>query len=366
MGFMKHRERTESKHKRKRFQRMLCLAAVFLLLAGTAGCGSAEGDTTVVFTTGLKKDEVFRVDKASCMLPEIMVYLTNTQNQYESTFGKQIWDANLDGVTLQDNIKDTVLARMAQVKSMTLLAEKNGVTLSEDELALADQAANEYFGSLNETETELLGVSQETIRHLYEDYALADKVYDRIIQDINPEISDDEARIITVQHILIKTYTLDGTGKKVDYTESAKAAAHEKAVNILELATDGQHDFESLITKYSEDPIMTYSFGKGEMDPDFEAASFNLGNGEISGIVESRYGYHIIKCLNTFDREETDHNKVKIVEERKKEAFGLEYDAFVAGLTRRLNEELWSDISFIHDANVTTSDFFDIYNKYFP
>ena len=41
---------------------------------------------------------------------------------------------------------------------------------------------------------------------------LADKVYRQIISDINPEISDDEARTITVQHILIKTVTENADG----------------------------------------------------------------------------------------------------------------------------------------------------------
>lgn len=354
------------KHNMKSWlQRAVCVAAsALLMITGMAGCGEG-GDTTVVFTTGLRKDEVFRIDSASCSLPEIMVYLTNTQNQYESIFGQQILETDLNGMTLEENIKERVLARMAQVKSMTLLAESRMVELSEEELALAEQAANEYFGSLNETEVEMLAVDQEIIMQLYEDYALAQKVYAQIIQDINPEISDDEARIVKVQHILLKTYTLDGTGKKVEYTDSAKAAAYEKISEILYLATEEGRDFESLIAKYSEDSNGSYSFGKGEMDPDFEEAAFNLGNGEISGIVESQYGYHILKCVSAFDREEADNNKLKIMEQRKQEVFGQEYDTFVSGLTRKLNEELWGQVAFIHDANVTTADFFDVYNKYF-
>ncbi|MBD5459763.1 MAG: peptidylprolyl isomerase [Lachnospiraceae bacterium] len=345
--------------------KIVCLLAALWLLF--AGCGGTDGkDMTVVLTTGFRRDEIFRIDSVSCSLPEIMVYLTNTQNQYESVYGQEIWETELNGMTLEQNIKDTVLARMAQVKSMTLLAEENGIELSKEEKELAEQAAEEYFASLNEKEITLLGVDQDVIGKLYEEYALAQKVYDQIIQDINPEISDDEARIITVQHILFKTYTLDGTGRKVEYTDNAKASVYEKAAGVLALANDGQHDFESLIAEYSEDSIAVYSFGKGEMDPDFEAAAFNLGNNEISGIVESQFGYHIIKCLNTFDREETDHNKLKIVEQRRQEVFGQEYDAFVEQLIRLLNENLWEEVTFIHDAEVTTSDFFDVYNKYFP
>ena len=195
------------------------------MLMFLTGCG-AENGTKVVLTTGFKKDEVFRIETSSCMLPEIMVYLTNTQNQYESVYGKEIWDTQLEGGTLEDNVKDTVLARIAQVKSMTLLANNRGIALSIDEQEQALKAAKKYYESLGEKEIELLGVTQELLQSMYEEYALAQKVYQQIIHDINPEISDDEARTIVVQHILIKTYTTDGTGKRVQYTDHAKEQAY--------------------------------------------------------------------------------------------------------------------------------------------
>ncbi len=337
-----------------------------LSLAFLGGCGKEKSvETKVVFTTGFGKEEIFRIENISCTTPEVMVYLTNTQNQYEEVFGEEIWNTQLDGVTLQENVKETVLAKIAQVKTMNLLASERGISLSDDEKALIQVAAEEYFGSLNETEISKMSISLDTVTQLYSEYALAEKVYSHIIKDINPEISDDEARIITVEHILIKTYTLDGTGKKVSYTESTKLQAYERAGEILEKATSGSKSFEELIASYSEDAISTYSFGKGEMDEAFEKAAFDLGTNEISGIVESEYGYHIIKCLNTFDREETDNNKLKIVEQRKQEVFGQEYDAFVQGLTRNINQTLWETIGFIHDDNVNTAIFFDIYSKYF-
>lgn len=339
-------------------------ALVLAMLVFLTGCG-VENGTKVVLTTGFKKDEVFRIETSSCMLPEIMVYLTNTQNQYESVYGKEIWNTQLDGETLEDNVKDTVLARIAQVKSMTLLATNRGIALSLDEQEKAGKAAKKYFGSLSDKEVELLGVTQELLQSMYQEYALAQKVYQQIIHDINPEISDDEARTIVVQHILIKTYTTDGTGKRVEYTEHSKAAAYEKAEEILGMALSGEQDFETLISKYSEDSNSSYSFGKGEMDPNFETAAFNLAGGEISQVVESQSGYHIIKCISTFDKAETDLNKIKIVEQRRKEVFGLEYDAFVETLTRKLNDELWQQVTFLHDTEVDTKDFFDVYEEYF-
>lgn len=338
------------------------LLALCLCLIGVTACSSAR----VVFTTGFGEDEVFRIDSTACTLPEIMVYLTNTQNQYEDVYGNQVWNISLEGVTLEENVKEMVLAKIAQIKTMYLLAESKGVSLDGSEQTRVEQAAEEYFRSLSDAEVEILGVNKETILRLYSEYALADKVYQYIIQDINPEISDDEARTITVQHILLRTYTTDGTGARVEYTEELKSTVYRKARGVREQAVTEGQDFVELASRYSDDPVITYSFGKGDMDPAIEEVAFALETGEISTIVESESGYHIIKCINTFDKEQTDANKLEIVEERKREVFGQEYDVFVEGLSRSLNEKLWEQVAFLESDEVTTKSFFEVYKKYFP
>ena len=341
------------------------LLTVCVLTGLVTGCGDGEGfGTKVVLTTGFEKDEIFRIETSSCKAPELMVYLTTIQNRYESVYGQEIWGTIADGVTLEENVKNIALAQIAQIKTMNLMAEKYEVELDEEERARAENAAKAYYDSLGEREIELMGVNEKTIRSLYTELARAEKMYQYTIKDINPEISDDEARTITVQHILIKTYALDGTGKKIEYTEEAKRDAYRRAIEVLGQAR-ADEDFDALIRKYSEDDKTTYSFGKGEMEESFETAAFNLGTGEISDVVETEFGYHIIKCISTFDREETDANKMQIVEERRREVFGQEYDAYVATLTRNLNEELWDSVNFIHDEEVTTQNFFEVYAQYF-
>lgn len=344
---------------------VVMILSICMIISQLTACGIKNRDgVNVVLTTGFNKDEVFRIDSISCTQPEIMVYLTNIQNQYERIYGMEIWDVNLDGITLEENVKDIALAQIAQIKTMNLMAEQYDVTLSEEEESQVENAAQAYYASLNETEIEKMGVSKDTIEELYKEYALAGKVYRYIIKDINPEISDDEARTITVQHILLKTYAMDGTGKKIEYTQKAKEDTFDIAYEAWEKAMAGE-DFDELIRRYSEDDKSTYSFGKGEMDPAFEDAAFNLGTGEISDIVTTESGYQIIKCISPFNKEETDSNKVKIIEQRKAEVFGQEYNAFVESLTKKLNEELWESIHFIHDENVGTLSFFDVYNAYF-
>lgn len=356
--------RLEKKQKNDLYRKFLgSLLVIVLAVLSLTGCG-LEGDLSrVVFTTGFGKDEVFRIGRSTCTLPEFMVYLVNTQNQYENVYGEQIWNVELDGVTLEDNVKDTVLAKLAQIKTMYLMAKDRDVKLDEREEKWVEEAAQTYFGSLTDRERQAMGVDLDTIRQLYTEYAMAEKVYNLIIEGINPEISDDEARTITIEHILIRTYTTDGTGKRIDYSESMKQECHEQILQLWEQAVNGEEDFAELAAKYSEDANLRYSFRKGEIDPVLEEVAFKLGNGEISDVVELEGGYHLIRCVSTFDREETDANKLKIMEERRGEAFGQEYDVFVGTLVRSMNEELWQEITLIHDQEVGTDDFFTIYEQ---
>lgn len=341
------------------------LVLLSFLLAGCAkGAQLSKGTTRIVLTTGFGKDEVFRIEKQSCSIAEVMVYMTNFKNQYENTFGEEIWKASYDGETLEENIKETVLAKLARIKALNLLAAEHEIVLDEGEQQKVSEAAAAYYASLNDSEKKAMSVDEEILRKMYAEYALSEKVYEYLIADINPEISDDEARTITVQHILIKTYSLNENGERVEYTEQAKAEAYNRANEALQRALNGD-EFTSLIAEYSEDTNASYSFIKGTLDPAFEEAALNLGTDEISGIVETEHGYHIIKCISTFDRDETDRNKVAIVEQRRREVFNEEYSGFVGGLTRNLNQELWDKVGFITDEEVVTDSFFEVYDAYF-
>ena len=69
---------------RKRLIKMGQLFLCCLLLIGSlSACGDSERGK-VVFTTALAKDELFRIDKVSCSLPEYMLYLTNVQKLFRN------------------------------------------------------------------------------------------------------------------------------------------------------------------------------------------------------------------------------------------------------------------------------------------
>ncbi|MFZ0817033.1 MAG: peptidylprolyl isomerase [Candidatus Sulfotelmatobacter sp.] len=100
-----------------------------------------------------------------------------------------------------------------------------------------------------------------------------------------------------VSHILIKT-PLPGADGKVD--EKGVADAQKRAEDVLKQLKAGAK-FEDLAKKYSEDPGSAKEggslgwIGKGRTVPEFEKAAFSLPKGQISDLVKSSYGFHIIR-----------------------------------------------------------------------
>ncbi len=328
------------------------LAAAVLCICFLTGCEKKE----FVITTAFAKNEIMRINTRSCFLPEMMLYLTNMQNMYENVYGSTIWEQEVPDVPLPDRIRDMALAKIAQVKVMNLMAEEYGLELDSADENRIGIAAADYYSGLNETEKLLMGVSYEDVEAAYREICLAEKVYDHVIKDINPEISDDEARIVTVWHILIR----NKADNDMPYGERGLLEARETAEEALRLIESGEESFEAVAAKYSEDPELSYTFGRGEMPEDIEKAAFSLDKDAVSTIIETDTGFHILKCVSDFDVEMTQLNKETILKNERKQVFDETYEAFLPGLTKTLNSKLVESIELIHDPEVTTDSFFDV------
>ncbi len=97
------------------------------------------------------------------------------------------------------------------------------------------------------------------------------------------------------QHILFLT-----TGKTDAEVEEIK----KKAEDVLAQAKKKGANFEELAKKYSEDTGSKAKGGdldwlvQGQTVPEFEKAAFSLNKGEISGLIHTQYGFHIIKLID--------------------------------------------------------------------
>ena len=217
------------------------------------------------------------------------------------------WDDTLsDGMSVADYVKASVLSSVKQHLVLENLASKYDVTLTaEQEAAMAesDQSYIDQYGSEEAFEAEIakLGMRRET----YDRVARSNYLYQNLYELYNTEgsalyASDEELAVyaaeqgyITADHIRLATKDMT-TGE----------ALTEELVEKLNSYTgdDIASYFAELADEYSEDPGREtyptgYTFTTGSMVQEFEDAAYALSEGEVSEVVESSFGYHILLRL---------------------------------------------------------------------
>ena len=200
--------------------------------------------------------------------------------------------------------EETALLEIKKDVATELLASLLSVEMDEryKKEKVQDVIANTiktYDGQENVSYPQALGFFNMTdlfFRQLQENTVLTSLIYDeRFSPESGAEYASDQnvlsyvhENYVHVKHILISTADLDDSGK---------AAAKRKAEEILELIKNGE-EFEKLIVEYSDTPTDAENglyIADGTTVPEISERSFEMPLGAVSDIVESPYGYHIIK-----------------------------------------------------------------------
>ena len=322
----------------------LAAAAVAAMLAiGSSGC--RVGDEEVTISRGMADNEVFLIDGKVCTLPVMKLVLMNNMNLHGESYGIDLLQNEDLKVQkkFEQYVKKTSMDEITRVYSMVALANAQGVTLTDEQKELAQWAGEDCFKSLTDEEVSYLAITEEQVQDIYEKYALADKLYRVLVQDVNEEVSDDEARIMEVRQI---------------YTTNEEQA--RKAVADLKAETE----FSTVAANYNEADEIMLTLQRGMLPEEAEEIAFSMENGEISDLIETDQGYYIFYCDNKYDEEQTQVHKQDIVEQRKQEAFDSVYDPFLETVVSKLNESVWSDISVQEMEQYSYADFYVIYEKY--
>lgn len=180
-----------------------------------------------------------------------------------------------------------------EVVLMASKAKAAGMTLSADELAEINAAV------MPDAENIYADMLVASVAKGLENYTYALNY----INSLQFDVSEDEIikmyndNYVCAKHILIST--IDDSGKPL--SDKDKKLAKEKADYALKRLSRGD-TFEMLIEEYGEDPGMKnypdgYVFTKGEMVEEFENAVYGMKVGQTSAIIESVYGYHIIRRM---------------------------------------------------------------------
>jgi peptidyl-prolyl cis-trans isomerase C len=188
-----------------------------------------------------------------------------------------------------------------------------------DELVIDELLYKEALKEKLDKDKEVKGVLEEAKKKILIAKLLKDNIDDKVTVD-DVQVRDyyenhpgefKTPEIFRASHIMVKT------------EDSAKNIA-------LELANGAK--FDDLARKYSID-FSAESGGDigyfviGQVDPDFERVAVNLKEGEISGVVKSKFGYHIIKLterkLNSIEKYEDVKDRIRhhLITEKKKKVF---------------------------------------------
>ena len=336
------------------------LAALLLALCG--GCGNQEEPSGIYYDiTGIAPTEtVMTVDGNEIPAQAYFYWTAYNCSYFEYQLGMLAaygmsgdlvnvedgsvnWDAPFsEDQTLSQYVKEETKSAVTFYAVAENLAAELGVTLTEeDETAIADNRASmvEELGGEDAYAQYLeeLGVDEETFTRLQSASLLIGDMTDLTLQEGSelylPEEGYDQYATYA-DHILLATQDT-ATGAALSEEEIAeKRQTAEDLLTQLQASDDVVTLFGQLADEYSEDPGRAenpdgYIYTPGTMVAVFEDAAAALEPGQVSGIVESDYGYHIIlrKDLSEGLSSDPDMKRTlaqehlqKLLEERMEEA----------------------------------------------
>ncbi|MDV4150251.1 peptidylprolyl isomerase [Clostridium sp. AL.422] len=247
----------------------------------------------------------------------------------ESYYGAD-YDTNAEVASYVKELRTEAINLLVEQKLMYKKAEELGVLPTQEEI---DEETNTYIADLKEslggedafnTALENAGMTleeyTEQLSKSMEDNLIRAKVNEEIFKDVT--VTDEEIKTYydehldsfksaTVSHILIKD---EATAKEV----------RERAVNGEDFATLAKEYSEDTGTKENGGSLGTVTYDTTQYVQEFTDAFKALGEGEISDLVQSTYGYHIIKVTDikqeTLD-EAKDTIKSTLETEKKNEIY---------------------------------------------
>jgi peptidyl-prolyl cis-trans isomerase C len=210
----------------------------------------------------------------------------------------------------RDAVYRTLLDQVILFRLLSAEAKVRGITVTPEEVASRIAAIKQQFPSEAEFQKKLL--ERKTTLQQLEDDQRRDLLHAKTIEaEVAPKVAvtpadlDDfyaknpdqfkEPETVRASHILFSVAQ--------DATPQAKTAARTEAEGVLKRAKSGE-DFAALARQYSKDPGSAQVggdlnfFPKEQMVPEFSNAAWALKPGEISGLVDSQFGIHIIKVTD--------------------------------------------------------------------
>ncbi len=192
-------------------------------------------------------------------------------------------------------------------------AELDSVVVTDDQVNQTMEARFRYyiqqFGSQEKLEQfykkSILEIKEE-FRGPVREQLMVEEVQNTILKDLKVTPSEVRAFFNSLPKDSIPTidteYELNRIVKEPSINKEELEATRERLKSLRDRIVKGE-SFSTLAVLYSEDPGSARKggevgfMGRGQLYPEYEAAAFGLKKGEISDIIKSRAGYHIIQLI---------------------------------------------------------------------
>ncbi len=311
-----------------------CVLVLTMLLSLLSGCGAApaqessDADAGIFYElTGIPAGKtVMTVSGVNISAEEYLYWLAylctsmeyniTNYNAYYGSYANLInpedssviWDGEFqDGMTLAEYARNEAESTIKFYTAIELMAQKYNAGLDEEDKAAIVESLNGAIAELGGQEAfdaylKKLGISQDTFQNLSASGYLFDNLLLLVLQEgtdlyLQPENYSKYATY--ADHILLTTIDTDsGKALSPEQLQEKKALAEDLLAQ-LRSSEDPVALFSQLADQYSEDPGREenpdgYVFTPNTMVKVFEDTANALEVGQISDIVESDYGYHII------------------------------------------------------------------------
>lgn len=240
----------------------------------------------------------------NCLMENARYNIEQQNTEFKSN--PDLWNTyKQNGKVMIDLIRDSAKTSTVQMAVYMKKIKEEKITLTDKEQkSLKTQVDSVIANMGGETAFNAylkeIGIDRATYDEIQQNYALMNKLDTQTSKNIKVSDADVKAAFVKdyvgVKHILIKT--IDANNKSLP--QDKITAANAKAEAILKEIKSGAN-FDDEVVKYTEDKSGTtinkdvMVFTKNQMVQEFETAAFKLKVGEMSDVVRTEYGFHIIK-----------------------------------------------------------------------
>lgn len=201
-------------------------------------------------------------------------------------------------------------------KALVLQAQKDSLTISDDELeALLDNQIRgfiRYYGSqemLEQIAGKTLFQLKEDLRESFRERKLADQERGKILDNVKITPAEVQSYFDQIPKDSLRFYESELEVSEIVIHPKANKDVEEyvskELYDMKKEVESGQKKFDALARLYSDDPAVKdnggqYSLNKNDKnwDPAFFAAAFKLKDGQISPVIKSKFGLHIIQMVS--------------------------------------------------------------------